>query len=352
MFAISHEVPIALLEKSRSFNDYDYALVHLFQDNPKYYEFFQESIKRGRKVILDNSAYELGEPYEIEHYKWFISNLNPTEFILPDYKDDRERTVNAARHWNHSTSLRRDMKIAVVHGKNYSDYCVCYAELEEFSDKLAFSFESFFVEYANTHNLAIDEVRAHILNRMLEEGIIDTKKRHHILGALSPTEFQKYVKYSWIESADTSNPVLHGLLGQLYTGEEGLKVKSKIKLDSLITTEVSSKMLENVMFNVTWFRQQFNLPSKINLEETDGPANNYDEVKADHYRQFPIETIDLFKSIYGTELTASWCEMTALKYRMRLGHKPTTTVDKDLQKEKWYLDKAKELRDINFIEGN
>lgn len=33
---VSHEVPLSLLEKSRSFNDYDYALVHLFEIYPEF----------------------------------------------------------------------------------------------------------------------------------------------------------------------------------------------------------------------------------------------------------------------------------------------------------------------------
>ena len=30
---ISHESPISMLEKSRDYNDYDYALVHLFEED-------------------------------------------------------------------------------------------------------------------------------------------------------------------------------------------------------------------------------------------------------------------------------------------------------------------------------
>ena len=344
MFKLSHEVPIALLEKSRSFNDYDYALVHLFKDNPKYLDFYMKSIEMGRKVILDNSAYELGQPFEINHYKWFINHLNPTEYILPDYRDDSIKTINSAKSW--SIDRPRDSKkIGVVHGEYYDRFCICYQELKPYVDKLAFSFESFFVEYANANSLEIDEVRPHILKRMLDEGVIDTNFKHHILGALSPTEFQQYVHYSWIDTADTSNPVLHGLLGQKYTGVDGLKIKSKIKLDSLINTEVDGTMLENVMYNVAWFREQFN-PKKV-AEVINFPALAYDEVKADHYRQFPIETIELMARIWGRRAAARWCEMTAFKYRMRLGQKPTTTVEKDIEKEKWYLDKAKQLRKEN-----
>lgn len=48
--------------------------------------------------------------------------------------------------------------------------------------------------------------------------------------------------------------------------------------------------------------------------------------------------------IYGIEATATWCEMTAFKYRMRVGTKPDNPVEQDLDKERWYLNKAKELR--------
>ena len=67
---------------------------------------------------------------------------------------------------------------------------------------------------------------------------------------------------------------------------------------------------------------------------------NYDEVKADHYRKFPIETIELMRRDWGNESTAKWCEMTAFKYRMRLGHKPTADIQSDIKKEEWYLKKA------------
>lgn len=39
-------------------------------------------------------------------------------------------------------------------------------------------------------------------------------------------------------------------------------------------------------------------------------------------------------SIYGIEATATWCEMTAFKYRMRVGTKPDNPVEQDLDKER------------------
>jgi hypothetical protein len=53
---VSHESPLSLLATSRQYNDYDYALVHLFEELPDYYKFFKESLEQGRHVILDNSV--------------------------------------------------------------------------------------------------------------------------------------------------------------------------------------------------------------------------------------------------------------------------------------------------------
>lgn len=63
-----------------------------------------------------------------------------------------------------------------------------------------------------------------------------------------------------------------------------------------------------------------------------------------HYNNYPLETIEMIERIYGPEKTALWCEITALKYRLRMGNKPNEDVTKDINKEQWYLKKAKELR--------
>lgn len=64
-----------------------------------------------------------------------------------------------------------------------------------------------------------------------------------------------------------------------------------------------------------------------------------------HYNSYSVECIEMMECIWGTESAALWCEMTAFKYRMRLGNKPDNPIDQDLAKEAWYLAKAKELRE-------
>jgi len=64
-----------------------------------------------------------------------------------------------------------------------------------------------------------------------------------------------------------------------------------------------------------------------------------------HYNNYRMETIDMMVKIFGREKVADWCEMTAFKYRMRMGLKQGNPVEQDLKKEMWYLNKANELRD-------
>lgn len=68
-----------------------------------------------------------------------------------------------------------------------------------------------------------------------------------------------------------------------------------------------------------------------------------------HYNKYSMEVIDMMVKIWDPENAATFCEMNAYKYRMRLGLKPENPIDQDLKKEKWYLDKAKQIRkDFNL----
>ena len=63
-----------------------------------------------------------------------------------------------------------------------------------------------------------------------------------------------------------------------------------------------------------------------------------------HYNNYDIEVIDMIERIWGIDAVIQWCEITAFKYRMRVGTKPGNSIEQDLNKEQWYLNKAKEYR--------
>jgi hypothetical protein len=73
-------------------------------------------------------------------------------------------------------------------------------------------------------------------------------------------------------------------------------------------------------------------------------VKEYDYINPAHYRINGKETFDMMVLIWGVDNAIAHCEMTAFKYRMRAGKKPDQPIERDMEKAKWYEDKAKELR--------
>ena len=71
-----------------------------------------------------------------------------------------------------------------------------------------------------------------------------------------------------------------------------------------------------------------------------------------HYNQYDIEVIDMIIRIWGPEAAALWCDITAFKYRMRMGTKPDNSIEQDIKKEQWYLNKSKEIKEKYNTEKN
>ena len=93
---------------------------------------------------------------------------------------------------------------------------------------------------------------------MYESGVINKNDRIHLLGCALPQEFGYYADFPFIESIDTSNPIIHGLEGIRYL-EGGLLRKSKQKIDKDFTQKVTQKQKEDILYNVGMFRKINNL---------------------------------------------------------------------------------------------
>ena len=258
---ISHESPIALLDRSRSYNDYDYALVHLFDTEPTYLKFFKKSLKQGRHVLLDNSIFELGEAYDAKKFLSWIQELQPTEYIIPDVLEDSVGTMDNAQEWKdlYLPHVGKSKSIGVVQGKTYHQIVQCYKYLDNLInvDKLAFSFDySLYLELAPHPNkwmsYALGRIR--LLNMLMEDEVINVNKPHHLLGCALPIEFLFYrTGFEWLDTLDTSNPVVHGLMGIEYE-PAGLIDKQSIKLVDLLYRNLNDEDVVRILHNVEKFR--------------------------------------------------------------------------------------------------
>ena len=264
MIKIAHESPKAIFDDVKRFTDYDYALVHLFEEDEEYLEQFKESVRKGREVILDNSIFELEEAFDADRFAYWIKELKPTWYIVPDALENAKKTLQQMAAWNMRHSDIPGKKIGVVQGKTYSEIVNCYDYMANIAgvDMVALSFDySYYEEKFQHPNKYVSWMfgRVQLLGRMLKEGVITTDKPHHLLGCGLPQEFAFYrnAGYDWIYSLDTSNPVVHGLLGIEYR-DSGLWSKESQKLFTMINSDVSNTQLRDIKYNVNMFRQLTN----------------------------------------------------------------------------------------------
>ena len=256
---LSHEAPLALLAESRIFNDFDYCLVHLLDQYPEYLQFFKSSLEQGRTVILDNSIFELGIAFNSDIFAKWILDLRPTEYIIPDVLEDSLSTIKNLEDWVEKYLDLPGKKIGVVQGKTYKEIVECYQKVDLYCDKIAISFnyslyESLFPHISQIVSWSMGRVL--LINLLMKEGVINYAKPHHLLGCSSPEEFRFYQApvYNFIESIDSSNPIVHGLLGIVYP-VSGLWTKKQIKLANLIESPVTPSQMFIINKNILRFRQ-------------------------------------------------------------------------------------------------
>lgn len=260
MIKIAHEAPKAIFKDIQNLTDYDYALVHLFEEDPEYLQKFKDAIAAGREVILDNSIFELEEAFDADRFAYWINELKPTWYIVPDSLENAKKTMSNMAEWNirYADKVPAECKkIGVVQGKTYSQIVNCYEYMVGMAevDMVAISFDYSYYEKNFPHpNKYVSWMlgRVQLLGRMHKEGIIDTSMPHHLLGCGLPQEFSFYRDYPWIYSLDTSNPVVHGMLGIEYKSQ-GLWDKASIKLFELINS--TSFDMHKIAYNINAFRQ-------------------------------------------------------------------------------------------------
>lgn len=265
MIKTFHEAPKAYFHEVQKITDGDYALVHLFETDPEYFNLFKEALAEGREVILDNSIFELGTAFDPGKFLTWIKLLKPTYYIVPDVLEAAVGTVSNMANWINdfeSEVPKECKKIGVVQGKTFKELCSCYKYMVNVAkvDKVAISFDYSYYEKTFPHpNKLISWAfgRAKFLGDLEKEGILRKDTPHHLLGCGTPGEGILYCspEFDYIDSVDTSNPVVHGLANISYKGSLGLTSKSPTKLYTLMDKPLEKDRLDTVRYNIKEFRR-------------------------------------------------------------------------------------------------
>ena len=257
---VSHEVPFCLLEQSREFNDYDYCLPHLLDENEEYKNFFYKSKEMGRYIVMDNSLHELGEAYNTERLMYWINELTPDEFIVPDVWEDYSASARNAKSWSQVELPDGVMKVAVVQAKSQHEAYLCtkvYKDLRY--KKIAYSYgASYYNDVCPHPNKDFGKAigRYMVIDNLLKEGLLSPRDRVHLLGTASPIEFGLYKNIKCIESIDTSNPIMAGIDKNAYS-KLGLAKKPVANMNNYqdISIDMIEENLDYIEYNVQKFRE-------------------------------------------------------------------------------------------------
>jgi len=255
---ISHEVPFCLLEQSREFNDYDYCLPHLLDENEEYRNFFYESKKQGRYIVMDNSLHELGEAYDHDRLLYWINELEPNEFIVPDVWEDMKKSFDNAYAWYFKELPKSVLKVAVVQAKSLEEATLCTINYKKIGyKKIAYSYgASYYNDICPHPNKDLGKAigRFIVISSLYEQNILSKFDRVHLLGTASPIEFGMYKNIDCVESIDTSNPIMAAISEMPYTNM-GLHVKPLANMNNYQDMSLEFLNEDLVEYNVEMFRK-------------------------------------------------------------------------------------------------
>jgi hypothetical protein len=255
---ISHEVPFCLLTKSREFNDYDYCLPHLMDENEEYRVFFLNSKNIARYIIMDNSLHELGEAYNSDRLMYWVNKLEPDEFIVPDVWEDYAASVRNAKQWATVKMPANTTKVAVVQAKNIHEAMLCTQAYKDLGyKKIAFSYgASYYNDICPHPNKDLGKAigRYMVIYDLYKQDVLSMFDRVHLLGTASPIEFGMYKNMPFIESIDTSSPIM-AAIGEMPYTKMGLHMKPLANMNKHQDMSLDFVNEDLVEYNVEMFRR-------------------------------------------------------------------------------------------------
>jgi hypothetical protein len=227
-------------------------------ENEEYRNFFYESKKMGRYIVMDNSLHELGEAYNTERLLHWVNEIKPNEFIIPDVWEDKDASVRNARQWSTIELPEEVMKVAVVQAKNMHEALLCTVAYKDLGyKKIAYSYgASYYNDICPHPNKDLGKAigRFIAISSLYEQRILSKFDRVHLLGTASPIEFGMYKNIDCIESIDTSNPIM-AAIGEIPYTNMGLYAKPLANMNKYQDISLDHLNEDLVGYNVEMFRE-------------------------------------------------------------------------------------------------
>ena len=207
---------------------------------------------------MDNSLHELGEAYNNDRLMYWINEIKPDEFIVPDVWEDAKATIYNAIEWKNYKFPKETTLVAVVQAKYLSEAIECVKAFKKSGyEKIAFSYGASYYNNQSLHpntdmGKALGRIQA--ISAMLSLGWLKQTDRVHLLGCSVPQEFSWYKGIDCIETIDTSNPIMAALEDIEYP-VSGLTEKPKANMNNYFDIDFKEVNPNLVHFNALTFKK-------------------------------------------------------------------------------------------------
>jgi len=247
---ISHEVPLALLEESFEFNDYDYCLP-MFWKHEEYRNHFIKAREKGRFIILDNGLFE-GKLEDKDTLLEIVKVIDPDVVISPDAWNDYKTTLEHYMEWKEI--IDPDKLMVVIQAEHGHQARLMYEVLTDNGVKyIGFNHLGAFYDDFGIHpNPSLRKTLGRI--NFLHSLELNDQVHHHLLGTNLAEEF-KYYDLPQIKTIDTSNPVILA-----YENKDYLLPhinKPETKMESIMDVELGEDQKIKMLNNIKYFRKYY-----------------------------------------------------------------------------------------------
>lgn len=231
--------PTAYLQHYATQSTTHLVLAHLVDTDQQYTDFYKNRANLGDRLIMDCSAFELGESYAPERLVELGTKCGAHALVLPDYPfAPSSKTIQAAEEI-----------LPMVKSAGFAAFFVPQSETGNLSDwitgyKWAAAHPD--IDIIGMSILGIPNALPHIpvpyarvvMTQVLQSQGMFADKYHHYLGLNSgpALEIPPLLKMGALNSCDSSNPIWMAILGHEYTHNADSylavsKVKKEVEFD-------------------------------------------------------------------------------------------------------------------------
>ena len=207
-----HIVPTSLLGR------YNYRMefceVAWCKESQEYWDYFK---KLSIPVIVDNSTAVKEGPSNDEDIMRVARTISHPWVVLPDYIGNYSKTKGAQTIFMERNSLfiasiraRGGKVVGVIQGDNLWEYGDHYSYIDQHVDVIGIPFRTLegrddvYQKNVSNNDARRGVRRIILLSWLLEKGIINRQKHHHLFGVANLSELMLSSRFSFVKSADSS----------------------------------------------------------------------------------------------------------------------------------------------------